>query len=61
MSKRIWGPTPCGGDYSEAVYFDKDGMETDEEHADSIHIIEYTADGGFIQETVAFLHEEDSI
>lgn len=58
MSKRIWGPTPCGGAYSEAYYYDKDGKETDEEHAVSIHIHEYKADGTFIQETIAVLKED---
>lgn len=49
--KRIDGPTPNGGDYSEIFYFDKAGNAVDADHAARCIIRERKKDGTLICET----------
>ena len=42
------GPTPRGGDYSEAFYFDENGRPCPKEEASYVDIHEYTNDGRLI-------------
>jgi len=49
--KRIDGPTPNGGDYSEIFYFDNDGNAVDADHATRCVIRECKKDGTLVYET----------
>lgn len=51
MTKRINGPTPNGGAYSEIYYFNDSGDSVDEKAATKCVIRECTEDGDLIQET----------
>lgn len=48
--KRIDGPTPSGGDYSEIFYFDGHGNEVDEKDATCCCIQECRKDGTLVME-----------
>lgn len=45
MKKRINGKTPHGGDYSESIYLNNNGVEVNEREAAMFSIIEYKNDG----------------
>lgn len=48
--KRVDGPTPSGGDYSEIFYFNENGEPVDEEVADKCVIRECLSNGELINE-----------
>ena len=50
-----YGPTPSGGAYSVAYYYDEEGMPCRRETATSVNIIEYSEEGYRINETYALL------
>lgn len=50
---RVNGPTPSGGDYSEALYFDNNNNLVTPEKAVRIVINEYMNDGTLINTTYA--------
>ena len=41
FTERSDGPTPCGGDYSIAYYYDKNGLPCEKKDADFVNIVEY--------------------
>lgn len=49
-TKRL-GKTPAGGDYSEIIFFDREGKVVDEEQAVRCIIRECKADGTLVRET----------
>ena len=49
------GPTPCGGAYSEAVFFDKDGRRCKESEAFRIVIKEFKKKGKSLKSTYGFM------
>ena len=49
--ERVEGPTPNGGDYSEAHYYDEDRLLCPPSEAKYINIVEYTARGERVYET----------
>ncbi len=46
-----YGPTPSGGAYSTAYYYDADGQPCEKAKAKSVNIIEYSEDGGRVNES----------
>lgn len=50
-----YGPTPNGGAYSVAYYYDEEGIPCRRETATSVNIIEYCEEGYRIYETYALL------
>ena len=44
------GPTPCGGAYSTAYFYDEDGCPCKREEASFMNIVEYSAEGVRINE-----------
>ncbi len=53
-TERIDGPTPNGGDYSIASYFDKDGIPCNRNKAFKMIIEEFKKDGTSIHRTYGF-------
>lgn len=51
FSERVDEPTPSGGDYSIAYYYDKDGHPCTKSQASAVNILEFTADGRRVNET----------
>ena len=51
FSERVDEPTPSGGDYSIAYYYDKDGNPCTKAQASAVNILEFTEDGTRINET----------
>lgn len=49
------GPTPSGGAYSIASYFDANGDPIAKADASSVSIVEYDADGGRLRETTGMI------
>ena len=50
-----YGPTPSGGAYSVAYYYDKDGNPCKKADAVRLNIIEYSAEGKRINEVYGIL------
>lgn len=57
MSRRVNGPTPAGGAYSEACYYVQDARgnrrAAEEQDATYVEITEYSADGTVLHRTYA--------
>ena len=51
------GPTPSGGDYSVAYYYDSNGTPCTKSEATAVNIVEYTKDGGFVNDCYGILGE----
>jgi len=54
-TERVDGSTPSGGDYSIAYYYDEDNIPCKKSKAKSVHIVEYTKDGGRVNEIHAVI------
>lgn len=54
-AERSDNPTPSGGDYSVAYYFNEEGIPCVKEEAVSLNIVEYKRGGKRINETHALL------
>lgn len=50
FTERSDNPTPCGGDYSIAYYYDEEGFPCEKINANFVNIVEYAADGTRINE-----------
>ena len=50
------GPTPCGGDYSEIYYLDKDWNSVDADDACRCMIHECRSDGTLLKETIGIVN-----
>lgn len=48
------GPTPYGGDYSIAYYFNAEGEPCPKEMAKRMRIVEYTSEGERVNEVYGF-------
>ena len=59
--ERREGPTPNGGAYSEAFYFNKDGVEVVIDDASRIIIKEYTEDGRLLETTYGSLKSKEPV
>ena len=55
--ERVEGPTPNGGDYSEAHYYDEDRLLCPPSEAKYINIVEYTARGERVYETYGVINQ----
>lgn len=55
FTERHDGPTPSGGDYSIAYYYDKDGHPCEKKQAASVNIIEFSKEGIRLNETYGLL------
>lgn len=53
-SERHDGPTPCGGDYCIAYYFNEEGVPCPKEMAKRMRIVEYTSERERINEVYGF-------
>jgi len=58
-TERVDEPTPSGGDYSVAYYYDKDHRPCKKKDAYFVKIVEYKADGTSINSTLAFLQQDN--
>lgn len=57
-TERVDGPTPNGGDYSIAYYYDEQNRPCKKAVAYLVNIVEYTKDGEYVNSTTAFLQEK---
>ena len=60
-SKKIYGKTPNGGDYSEIFYFDDEGNSTDSNKATKCIIQECKNDGSVIYEIFGIYNAEKNV
>lgn len=57
-SRRVDGPTPNGGDYSEVYFLTNDDVLTDESRATKAEVVEYTTGGKLVHRTYMTIGEE---
>lgn len=55
FTERSDSPTPCGGDYSIAYYYDEEGFPCEKNKADFVNIVEYKKGGIRINEHYGLL------
>lgn len=54
-TETVMGKTINGGDYSVAYYYDSNGNPCTKSEATAVNIVEYTKDGGFVNECYGIL------
>ena len=54
-TETVMGKTINGGDYSVAYYYDANGHPCTKSEATAVNIVEYTKDGGFVNECYGIL------